>query len=312
MDLTRRATALGCAAAAVGGVALAVQSRVNGELGRALGDGVAAALVSFLGGLLILAAAVVATASGRAAAGRFRVAVRGGRLRVWQCLGGAAGASFVAAQGTTAAGLGIAVFTVATVAGQVVSSLFVDRAGFGPGEPRRITAPRAVGAGLTVVAVLVSVSDRFGSPGELWPALLPALAGAALSWAQAANGLVRHESGSVVLATLVNFSVGACALVLVGVVDVALRGLPNPPPGQWHLYTGGALGVVALSTSVYAVRAIGVLVLGLCAVAGQLVGAVLLDVSAGGIAAGTVAGVALTLVAAGVAAVPGGRARVRG
>jgi len=53
-------------------------------------------------------------------------------------------------------------------------------------------------------------------------------------------------------------------------------------------------------------------VLGLCAVAGQLVGAVLLDVSAGGIAAGTVAGVALTLLAAGVAAVPGGRARVRG
>lgn len=299
---------LGAVVATLGGVALAAQSRINGQLGTHLGDGLIAALISFSIGLVILVTAVVAMPNARAGVGRFREAISTRQLRPWQCLGGAAGAWYVTSQGLTVTLLGVAVFTVAVVAGQVVSSLLVDRAGIAPGDAQPITVTRGVGAALAVVAVGIAVSDEFGRPGHLWLALVPALAGVGLGWQQAVNGQVRAASGSVAFASMLNFAVGLAALTIASTVDVSLRGLPNSPPTQWWLYVGGALGVVALSTAVFAVRLVGVLMVGLCAVAGQLVGALLLDVLAPppgeGIEPTTVIGVALTLAAVGIAAVP--------
>lgn len=301
-----RGKVLGLAVGLAGGVAIAVQSRVNGQLGARLGDGLFAALVSFGVGLAILAAVVASAAKPRAALRRLGREVRSGRLRPWQVLGGVAGACYVTTQGLTIAALGVAVFTVAVVAGQVVSSLVVDRAGLGPAPPQPVTARRALGAALAVVAVGVAVSDEFSQPSRLWLALLPALGGAAMGWQQAVNGLVSAASGSVRLASMVNFAVGGVALALACGVDALVRGLPGAPPAQWWLYTGGALGVLGLSAAVYAVRLVGVLLLGLAAVAGQLLGALLLDAVApppgGGIGVATVAGVAVTLVAVVVAA----------
>ncbi|CRK59895.1 Putative inner membrane protein [Alloactinosynnema sp. L-07] len=295
---------LGAVVAVLGGVVLALQARINGELGSALGDGLIAAAISFAIGLVILASAVAATPATRAAVQRLIDGLRARRLRPWQCLGGTAGAWYVTSQGLTVSALGVAVFTVAVVAGQVVSSLAVDRAGLAPGEPQPITASRAFGAALAVVAVGVAVSDEFGRSGHLWLALVPALAGVGIGWQQAVNGQVRATADSVAVASALNFAVGLVALLLASGVDVALRGLPDALPPQWWLYAGGALGVFALSTAVFAVRLIGVLMVGLCAVAGQLAGALLLDVAAGGLQAATVAGVVITFVAVGVAASP--------
>jgi len=64
---------------------------------------------------------------------------------------------------------------------------------------------------LTVGAVVVAVSDRFGSPKTLAYAVLPLIAGAATAWQQAVNGRVRAASGSVPAATLVNFTMGTAA-----------------------------------------------------------------------------------------------------
>ncbi|MGH3859886.1 DMT family transporter [Actinokineospora sp.] len=299
---------LGAVVATLGGVVLAAQSRINGQLGSLLGDGLIAALISFAIGLVILVTAVVAMPTARAGVARFREAIATRQLRPWQCLGGAAGAWYVTSQGLTVTLLGVAVFTVAVVAGQVVSSLVVDRAGIAPGDAQAITVTRAVGAALAVMAVGIAVSDEFSRPGHLWLALVPALAGVGLGWQQAVNGQVRAASGSVAFASMLNFAVGLTALVLASTVDLAVRGLPNSPPTQWWLYAGGALGVVALSTAVFAVRLVGVLMVGLCAVAGQLVGALLLDVLAPppgeGVEPTTVVGVVLTLAAVGIAAVP--------
>ncbi|HVK19929.1 MAG TPA: DMT family transporter [Actinokineospora sp.] len=295
---------VGAVVAVLGGVVLALQARINGKLGGALGDGLLAAVISFVIGLVILATAVAALPSARAAVGRLTDRLRTGHLRPWQCLGGTAGAWYVTSQGLTVSLLGVAVFTVAVVAGQVVSSLVVDRAGLAPGVPQPITAPRAVGAALAVIAVGVAVSDEFGRPGHLWLALVPALAGVGLGWQQAVNGQVRAAADSVVVASALNFAVGLVALLLASGVDVALRGLPAALPSQWWLYLGGVLGVFALSTAVFAVRLIGVLMVGLCAVAGQLAGAVLLDVADDVVQPATVAGVVITFVAVGVAALP--------
>jgi bacterial/archaeal transporter family-2 protein len=298
----------GAALAALGGVALAVQGRINGQLGHLMHDGVFAALISFGTGTVLLVAAVSSTPSARAGLRRLRTSVRGGRLRVWQCLGGACGAFLVTTQGLTVSIIGVAVFTVAVVAGQVVASLVVDRRGLGPGEPQPVTPPRAIGALVAVVAVVIAISDHgaIRAAGGLWWALLPAVAGLGLAWQLAVNGLVRVAADHVVVPALVNFSVGTTVLVLAAGVDMLVRGLPAAPPGDWWLYLGGPLGIVTVVTAVTAVRFTGVLVLGLSSLAGQLIGAVLLDLvvpTTGGLTVAGLVGTALTMVAVGIAAI---------
>ncbi|MFI7679691.1 DMT family transporter [Actinophytocola sp. NPDC049390] len=306
---TARVRAAGAALAALGGVGLAVQGRINGQLGHQLNDGVLAALISFSVGSVLLLAALPILPAARAGVGRLVESVRTMALRPWQLLGGTCGAFLVTTQGLTVSILGVAVFTVAVVAGQVVSSLPVDRAGLGPGGPQPITLPRAIGASLAVIAVIVSVSDHglVTDPGGLWWAVLPAVAGLGLAWQSAVNGQVRVAADNVVVPTVVNFLVGTCALLVAAVVDVLVRGLPDSMPSQWWLYTGGTLGIVAIMTAVTAVRVTGVLLLGLASVAGQLVGAVLLDlfVPAEGVelSATRGVGITLTMVAVGIAAI---------
>jgi bacterial/archaeal transporter family-2 protein len=300
-ETSTRQRVAGAALAAFGGICLAVQGRVNGQLGHLLHDGVFAALISFSIGLVLLVATVVAVPATRRGTGRLVVGLRTGRLRWWQCLGGTCGAYVIAAQGITVATLGVAVFTVAVVAGMVVSGLAVDRAGLGPAGPQPVTAPRAVAAVLAAGAVVVAVSNKFGSPAGLWLAVLPATAGLGIAWQTAMNGLVRREVDDVVVPTTVNFLTGTVALTLAFAVELLLRGWPAPLPGQWYLYVGGVLGIGAISTAVFAVRLIGVLLVGLSSIAGQLIGAVGLDIvvptAGGGLSVVSVIGAAITMVA---------------
>lgn len=306
---TARLRTAGAALASLGGVALALQGRVNGQLGHEIHDGVFAALISFVIGSVLLAAALPILPAARAGVVRLRQALRTRELKPWQLLGGACGGFLVATQGLTVSILGVAVFTVAVVAGQVVSSLPVDRAGLGPGGPQPVTLPRAAGALLAVVAVVIAVSDRatIADAGGLWWALLPAVAGLGLSFQIAVNGRVRVATANVVVPTMVNFLAGTSLLVIASIVGVLVRGWPGALPGDWWLYIGGPCGIGAIMTAVVAVRLTGVLLLGLSSVAGQLVGAVLLDVlvpvSGDGLSATSVLGTAITMVAVGVAAI---------
>ncbi|WP_442929473.1 DMT family transporter [Micromonospora sp. WMMA1949] len=301
----RRVAGVGLATAS--GVMVAVQSRINGELGVRLADGIAAAVVSFGVGLLILLVLVPATPGGRRGLAALRGALRAGSLRPWQCLGGVCGAFLVATQGLTIGALGVAVFTVAVVAGQSGSSLLVDRAGIGPAGRQPVTPNRLIGAVLTVLAVLLAVGDRLGDPQALALALLPLAAGVGIAWQQAVNGRVRAAAGSAMTATLVNFTVGTAALLVTFAVDLAVRGRPAGAfPDEPWLYLGGPLGIVFIALAAALVRFTGVLLLGLATIAGQIVGAVLLDLvlptAASHPGLDTLLGAALTMVAVLVAA----------
>ncbi|WP_434438464.1 DMT family transporter [Lentzea sp. E54] len=305
--MTRSAQVTGGLLAAAGGVAIAVQARVNGSLAQSLGNGLLAALISFAGGWFVLLAVVGSRRSGRDGLLRLRDALRHRRIRWWECAGGISGAVLVGSQGLAVATIGVAVFTVAVVIGQVVSSMVVDNLGVGPGEPKPITRTRVAGAGVGVVAVMVAVSNQFTSPGALWLALLPLVAGLLMGWQQAVNGLVREAAANSAAAILVNFSVGTAALALVNALTWG--GVPGAVPSGWWLYLGGLLGIVGVGGAIMSVRFIGVLMVGLCGVCGQLIGAVLLDAVSGHLASPTVIGVVLTLVSVGVAALPNGRMR---
>ncbi|MCP3798772.1 DMT family transporter [Allokutzneria sp. A3M-2-11 16] len=290
------------------GMLLAVQSRINGELADRMGDGLTAALISFGSGLLVLLVLVLALPAGRRGVHRVREALSGGALSWWHCTGGVCGAVFVLSQGLTITSLGVAVFTVAVVTGQAASSLAVDRAGIGSDGPRPLSGNRIAGAGLAVVAVMIAVSDRFEQPSLLWLAALPLLAGIGMGWQQAANGLVRARAGSALLTAMINFLVGTLALTAVLLVRLLVVGAPVTFPGEPWLYIGGVLGTIAIGAAAALVSTTGVLLFGLGQVAGQLVGALLLDlvVPAAGdhLTAATVLGTLLTVAAVGIAALP--------
>jgi transporter family-2 protein len=308
-DVTTGRRAAAVALAVLCGAALAVQSRINGELAVRLDDAIAAAVVSFGSGLIMLIVIIPGTPAGRRGLRALRDAIRGHRLRVWQCLGGVCGAFLVATQGLAVATLGVAVFIVAVVAGQSASGLVVDRLGAGPGGSRPVTVPRLAGAVLTVLAVVLAVADRIEHPGALVLAALPALAGIGIAWQQAVNGHVRTASGSAMVAGFINFSTGTVALLVAFAVTLAVRGFPQGAlPTDWWLYVGGLLGIVFIALGAAVVRYTGVLLLGLGMIAGQVTGALLIDLflpaAAGRPGWNTVTGALLTLLAVAIAVLP--------
>lgn len=298
------------------GAMVAVQSQVNGELAQRLGGGAraaaAAAAVSFGSGLLLLALAVALLPGPRAGLGRLVRAARGGGLRPHHLLGGAAGALLVASQGLTVGTIGVALFTVALVAGQTSSAILVDRAGVGPSGPRGVTTGRVVGAAVTVAAVVLAVGGRLAGPqavsvGVLALALLPLVAGAGTSWQQAVNGRVSAVAGPVA-AALNNFVVGTLLLLLALAGSLLLPGHLDAPPSwreEWWLYAGGPIGVAFIAAGAALVRVHGVLVLGLCVVAGQVTTSVLVDALVTDVRIGvaTVLGAVVALVGVTVGAV---------
>lgn len=296
---------------------VAVQSRLNGELGGILGDGIPAALISFGTGLLILLVATALVPPVRRALGRvwrtIRTPMRGyGGLRWWQCLGGLAGAFLVATQSITVSVIGVAVFLVAGVAGQAISSLVVDRLGFGPAGPQPLTAIRVVGALIALGAVALAVSGQLSHPNGLLLAVLPAIGGVGTAVQQAINGRVARTASpdayGAVAAGVVNFLVGFAALLVVFLIDLAFRGAPRHLPSEPWLYFGGACGVIFISAAAAVVRVVGVFVLGLGTIAGQLIASLFIDiflpVADKPITTPVVAGTLLALVAVAVAAVP--------
>jgi transporter family-2 protein len=293
------------------GGCIALQSRINGELGRQLGDGYVAAVISFGSGLALLLAAMAVWAPGRRGLTRVWSTVAARRVPPWYVLGGTAGAFFVLAQGLTASVLGVALFTVATVSGQVMSGLVIDRRGLGTMAASALTVPRVVGSGLVLVAVGLAVSTQLQGDIPVWMLVLPFLVGIAVGWQQAVNGQVRIIANSVLTATFVNFAVGTTVLAVALLIHAVIVGLPRSLPSEPWLYVGGLIGIVFIAGAAVAVRITGVLLLGLSTIAGQLLMSLAIDVAAPApgqeIAWTTVVGTAIAVVAVGIAAIPGRR-----
>jgi transporter family-2 protein len=315
------------------GLAIPVQGRINGALGTRLDDGIAAAVVSFSTGLVVMVLISLLLPRGRAGLARILPAVRSRAFPRIYVLAGGIGALFVFAQSFTVGILGVALFTVATVTGQTVSGLLVDKLGIGPAGRKQVTAIRVIGCLLTIAAVAWAVSPRFaaagGTPGVaadggagpggpaalLVPLLLPVAAGFLMSFQQAMNGTATVHYGTPIAATLVNFIAGSVVLWTAYAVKVSVAGPGNPLPAEWWYYLGGPMGCVFIGLGALLVRSLGVLVTGLGMIAGQLLGSLALDVvlpTPGTIVApATVLGTVLTLAAIILATLPWPRGALR-
>jgi transporter family-2 protein len=301
------------AAALVVGILIALQARINGQLSADIGNGLQAATISFSSGFVLLSLIAVASPRVRAGFGQLRLALRNGSLPVWQIFGGLIGGFFVAVQSATVPVIGVAIFTVAVVAGQSANSLIVDRVGLGPAGKQPINIWRIGSALLAVVAVILAVSDRLTATTAIVPVVFALLAGVLIAVQQAINGRVSRAAGSPTTAAWLNFMFGSVGLgaalgVAVAIIGAPLGGLPN---GPWWIYSGGAIGVIFIAMAAWLVPIIGVLLFALVSIAGQLIGSLALDLilpTPGSQVTGTlIAGVLLALVAVLIAARARGR-----
>ncbi|MGB3413749.1 MAG: DMT family transporter [Microbacteriaceae bacterium] len=271
------ALVLGLIAAVISGLGVAIQSKINGQLGEALDDAVLTSLFSFSSGwILCIAVFFLSRNHARQSLKRLFRGLCSGELPWWALIGGFAGAFLVFFQSSLVNTIGLAGFTISLVAGSTVGGMVMDVFGVS-GITRKLNFLRGLGATITLGAVILMVSGQLQGNDQWWLLILPFFAGMVTTFQQATIGLVRHETKSFTLATLVSFSAGTVLIFLIWLALLPSQGLPQSWPSEPLLYLGGMLGFIFILTIAIVVRRIGVLLLTLTMTAGQLIGSLVID-----------------------------------
>jgi len=266
--------------AALSGLMIALQARANGELSHRLDNGLQAALVSFGSGLIIIAVIAIFNPSIKEGVRTLRAAACAKAIPTWTLFAGMLGGSFVAVQTQIVPLIGVAIYSVASIAGQSAISLLVDRIGLTGGGKKQITPRRVTAAFVTVFAVFISVADRLdGRDLSIAAVLLGVLAGAIVGVQRALNGQINEHSHQSFTTSLLNFAMGTTFLLILLIAVMAIGGMKlSPlPAGPWWIYTGGVIGVIYIAFTSTIVQHLGVLTFTLISVGGQLVGSLLID-----------------------------------
>jgi transporter family-2 protein len=266
--------------AALSGLLIAMQARANGELSHRMGNPIEAALVSFGSGLLIISIISLFTPAIRNGMKNLKGAVSRKEIPVWTLFAGMLGGSFVAVQTQIVPIIGVAIYSVASIAGQTAASLIVDRIGLTGGGKKEITVRRVAAAGVTVLAVLVSVLDRIEAENlSLFAVIFGCLAGAIVGVQRALNGQINESTHQSFATSWLNFIMGTTFLFILLSIGVAINRaeIVALPSGPWWMYMGGTIGVIYIAFTSTIVQHLGVLTFTLISVGGQLVGSLLID-----------------------------------
>jgi len=239
--------------AALSGVLIALQARANGELSHRLDNGLQAALVSFSSGLLIILIITPFSPHIKEGIRNLRAAIAHKEIARWKLFAGALGGSFVAIQTQIVPLIGVAIYSVASIAGQTAMSLVVDRIGLTGGGKKLISPRRVLAAVITVIAVLVSVWDRIDAANLSMIAVTAGcIAGAVVGVQRALNGQINEHSHQSFTTSLLNFITGTTFLVIL-------------------------IGVIYIAFTSTIVQHLGVLTFTLFSVGGQLAGSLIID-----------------------------------
>ncbi len=266
--------------AAISGVMIALQARANGELSHRLDNGLQAALVSFGSGLIIIVAISIFNPSIKKGLRTLRKSVSAKQIPSWTLFAGMLGGSAIAVQTQIVPLVGVAIYSVASIAGQSATSLVVDRIGLTGGGSKEITSRRVSAALITVFAVFISVADRLdGRNLSIAAVLLGVLAGGVIGFQRALNGQINEHSQQSFTTSLLNFTMGTTFLsvLLLGAMLISGMELSPLPAGPWWIYTGGVIGVIYIAFTSTIVQHLGVLTFTLISVGGQLLGSLLID-----------------------------------
>lgn len=266
--------------AAISGLMIAVQARANGELSYRMGNPIEAALVSFGSGLIIISLISAFNPAIKNGARNLRGALKRKEIPLWTLFAGMLGGSFVAVQTQIVPIIGVAIYSVASIAGQTAASLVVDRIGLTGGGKKHITVRRVAAAGITVLAVLISVLDRIEANDlSVLAVLLGCVAGAIVGVQRALNGQINESTQQSFTTSLLNFIMGTTILVIFLGIGMLINRteIVSLPAGPWWMYTGGTIGIIYIAFTSTIVQHLGVLTFTLISVGGQLVGSLLID-----------------------------------
>lgn len=291
-----------------------MQSAVNGQVGKELGDGNASAVVSFGSGLVVMAIIILARKSTRQQFASIPSKMASKHLPWWNWIAGCCGAMVVFSEGASASVLGVATFQTTLISGMVISGLLCDRFGIGVPVKQPFNFARILGAVLAVVATVLVVLPSWQAPKVVALAILPFLAGLLAGWQPAGNSAVANETGSMLVSITWNFIVGFSILGLALLVRVMMGAVQFHLPSAWWMYLGGPLGLLSIALMALLVRGLGLLLLGLASTAGQLIGSVLIDWLIPQLGAQvyllTVLGAVVALIGAGIAMIPSAKKKV--
>jgi len=259
---------------------IALQARANGELSLRIGNPIEAALVSFGSGLIVISLISVFNPKIKTGIRNLRSAVKRKEIPIWTLFAGMLGGSFVAVQTQIVPIIGVAIYSVASIAGQTAASLLVDRIGLTGGGKKNITGKRVAAAGVTVIAVLISVLDRIEANNlSIMAVVFGFFAGSVVGVQRALNGQINESTQQSFTTSLLNFIMGTTFLVIFLAIGMMINRaeIVSLPAGPWWMYTGGTIGVIYIAFTSTIVQHLGVLTFTLISVGGQLVGSLLID-----------------------------------
>jgi transporter family-2 protein len=246
-----------------------------------MGDSLEAAIVSFTTGLLFVSVIALFRKDVRSGFRQIFSAVNLKLLPSWRLGAGALGASFVAMQTYAVPIAGVALFTVASLAGQTGISLWVDHVGLAGGSRVIITKRRVIAAIITILAVVVSTWDRFTiSNFSLLTIVLAVFSGTWVGVQRALNGQINSYSKASFATSLLNFITGTTFLLFLLLLRTLFtdHSVMNFTSGPWWMFLGGSIGVVYIALSAHIVQYVGVLEFTLFSVGGMLIGSLLIDI----------------------------------
>ena len=266
--------------AALSGALIALQARANGELSHRLDNGLQAAFVSFSSGLLIILIITPFSSPIKEGIKNLQSAIVRKEIARWKLFAGALGGSFVAIQTQIVPLIGVAIYSVASIAGQTAMSLVVDRIGLTGGGKKLISSRRVIAAVITVFAVLVSVWDRIDANDlSMLAVTAGCIAGLVVGVQRALNGQINEHSHQSFTTSLLNFVTGTTFLLILILIGIIFGNseLSPLPTGPWWIYTGGVIGVIYIAFTSTIVQHLGVLTFTLFSVGGQLAGSLIID-----------------------------------
>lgn len=285
-----------------------VQSAVNGQLGKVIGDGHLAACISFFSGLVVMFIIVLPQKKLRTALFHLPSQLKAGVLPWPYFFAGCGGAVIVLSEGVSVGALGVATFQTSLISGMVISGILCDRFGIGVEFKQALSLPRICGAVLAIVATILVVSPVFTAPHVLVLAILPFTGGLLAGWQPAGNSKIGLLADSMLVSITWNFIVGFTALTVAFLVRLSVGNATFALPTRWWMFLGGPLGLLSIALMALLVRKLGLLLLALASTAGQLIGSVLIDLAVpqlGHTVYGlTVVGTVVALIASGIAMIP--------
>ena len=245
-----------------------------------MGDSLEAAVVSFSTGLLFVTAIAIFRKDVRSGFALIFKAVKESKMPLWTLAAGALGASFVAMQTYVVPIAGVALFTVASLAGQTGISLWVDKLALSGGAKTLISRRRVIAAVITVFAVGVSAWDRFEMSDFSITALgLAFFAGSWVGVQRALNGRINSHSNKSFATSWLNFITGTSFLLFLLLLRSLFtdHSILNFQTASWWMFLGGSIGVIYIALSSHIVQHLGVLDFTLFSVGGMLIGSLLID-----------------------------------